>query len=63
MEKDGERLVLYSTRHGRITELLEDGVAPNFVQAEAGHTAFQTTQRYMHLRDKLRVEAIRGSKT
>ncbi|MFO0926135.1 MAG: tyrosine-type recombinase/integrase [Gemmataceae bacterium] len=46
--KDGENLVLYSSRHTRLTELAP-GVSGAVLQEVAGHTNFTTTQRYLHL--------------
>lgn len=47
-EKDGENLVLYSSRHTRLTELAGD-VNPHLLQKLAGHTSFATTLRYLHV--------------
>jgi len=47
-EKEGEKLVLYSNRHTRLTELASD-VAAAVLPAVAGHTNFTTTQRYLHM--------------
>ena len=44
-EKEGEKLVLYSNRHTRLTELASD-VAAAVLQAVAGHTNFTTTQHW-----------------
>jgi integrase len=47
-EKEGENLVLYSSRHTRLTELAGD-VNPHLLQKLAGHTSFATTLRYLHV--------------
>ncbi len=51
-EKSGEKLVLYSSRHTRITELVTNGLGMKVVMEEAGHKVPNTTNRYMHLADK-----------
>jgi integrase len=50
-EKKGEKLVLYSTRHTRITELFVEGNEQHVVMAESGHVVPATTERYKHLAD------------
>jgi integrase len=45
-EKAGERLVPYSTRHTRITELFVEGNDHAVVMFDAGHKNPQTTERY-----------------
>lgn len=47
-ERDGENLVLYSSRHTRLTELAPD-MNPHLLQQVAGHTTFTMTQRYLHV--------------
>ncbi len=44
-----EKLVLYSNRHTRITELVSQGLPLPVVQHEAGHVRLNTTQKYIHL--------------
>ncbi len=48
-EKAGERIVLYSHRHTRITELYVEGHDTGVVMQEAGHAVPSTTERYKHL--------------
>jgi integrase len=49
-ERAGERLVMYSTRHTRITEMIRDGVGLPVVSREAGHAQVSTTANiYTHL--------------
>jgi integrase len=48
-EKTGERLVPYSTRHTRITELFVEGNDHAVVMHDAGHVIPATTERYKHL--------------
>jgi integrase len=48
-EKAGERIVPYSTRHTRITELFVEGHDHAVVMFEAGHKVPATTERYKHL--------------
>lgn len=48
-EKRGERLVPYSTRHSRISELVREGHQPSIIMREAGHSSPLTTERYVHL--------------
>ena len=43
-EKKGEKLVLYSTRHTRITELFVQGNEQHVVMAESGHIVPMTTE-------------------
>jgi len=47
-ERDGEQLVLYTSRHTRLTELAPD-MNPYLLQQVAGHTTFGMTQRYLHV--------------
>jgi integrase len=49
--KKGEKLVLYSTRHTRITEMFVEGNEQHVVMAESGHVVPATTERYKHLAD------------
>lgn len=58
-EKNGERLVPYSTRHTRITELITLDHSLSVVQFEAGHKSLVTTQRYVHLSSSLVSSRIR----
>jgi site-specific recombinase XerD len=60
-EKAGERLVPYSTRHTRITELFTEGVPQAVVMFEAGHTNPLTTERYKHMASSHVTETIRKS--
>jgi integrase len=48
-ERAGERLVPYSTRHNRITEMFTEGVDQAVVMFDAGHVVPATTERYKHL--------------
>lgn len=58
-EKTGEKLVLYSTRHTRITEMLREGVGLAAASKEAGHKNASTTDRhYSHLSDSDVAEAV-----
>lgn len=59
MLKGGERLVMYSSRHTRITEMHVEGVDPVTIQLEAGHTKKETTDRYTHLIGKFRADRVR----
>jgi integrase len=56
-KKEGETLVLYSTRHTRLTELAP-GVSAAVLQEVAGHTTFATTQRYLHLASQQLYNAV-----
>lgn len=58
-EKAGERLVPYSTRHTRITELFTEGNDHAVVMFDAGHTNPLTTERYKHLAGSHVTETIR----
>jgi integrase len=58
-EKAGERLVLYSSRHTRITELVASGLPMKVIMDEAGHKIPNTTNRYTHLADDFITEAVR----
>ena len=58
-EKGGERLVLYSSRHTRITELVVQGLSMKVVMDEAGHKIPATTNRYTHLADEFITESVR----
>jgi len=59
-EKAGERLVSYSSRHGRITRLAVQGVSPDVIMRDAGHANPATTQRYIHLASTHVADAIRA---
>lgn len=58
-EKGGERLVLYSSRHTRITELVASNIPMKAVMDEAGHKVPATTNRYTHLADEYQTGIIR----
>lgn len=58
-EKGGERLVLYSSRHTRITELVASNIPMKAVMDEAGHKIPATTNRYTHLADEYQTYLIR----
>jgi integrase len=58
-EKAGERLVLYSSRHTRITEMVAAGLPAKVVMDEAGHKVPTTTNRYTHLADEFVTETVR----
>lgn len=58
-EKVGERLVPYSARHSRISELVREGHQPSIIMREAGHTNPATTERYIHLAGSDVAEQIR----
>jgi site-specific recombinase XerD len=58
-EKGGERLVLYSSRHTRITELVVQGLPMKVITDETGHKIPTTTQRYTHLADEFITETVR----
>lgn len=45
----GEKLVPYSSRHTRVTEMFEEGHEQYIVQADAGHASPVTTEKYKHL--------------
>jgi integrase len=67
-EKAGERVVPYSTRHTRITELFVEGNDHAVVMFDAGHVIPQTTERYKHLAashvaDAIRRRSQRGTST
>jgi len=57
--KIGEKLVLYSTRHTRITELFVEGNEQHVVMAESGHLLPMTTERYKHLADDYVTSRVR----
>jgi integrase len=57
--KAGEKLVLYSTRHTRITELVAADVPMKAVMDDAGHKVPSTTNRYTHLADDFVSDVIR----
>lgn len=58
-EVDGERLVPYSSRHTRITEMFVQEVDAASVQFEAGHSNGITTERYKHLQAARVADKIR----
>ncbi len=58
-EKKGEKLVLYSTRHTRITEMFVEGNEQHVVMAESGHVVPMTTERYKHLADDYVTNRVR----
>lgn len=55
----GEKLVLYSTRHTRITEMFVEGNEQHVVMAESGHVVPATTERYKHLADDYVTSRVR----
>jgi integrase len=57
--KKGEKLVLYSTRHTRITEMFVEGNEQHVVMAESGHLVPTTTERYKHLADEYVTSRVR----
>lgn len=57
--KKGEKLVLYSTRHTRITEMFVEGNEHHVVMAESGHLVPMTTERYKHLADDYVTNRVR----
>lgn len=57
--KKGEKLVLYNTRHTRITELFVQGNEQHVVMAESGHVVPATTERYKHLADQYVTSRVR----
>ena len=57
--KKGEKLVLYSTRHTRITEMFVEGNEQHVVMAESGHLVPMTTERYKHLADDYVTSRVR----
>lgn len=59
-EKNGERIVCYSTRHSRISELVREGHQQSVIMEEAGHKTPAVTLRYIHLTSKEVVDRIRG---
>jgi len=60
-EKSGQKLVPYSTRHTRITELFTEGHDHAVVMFEAGHKNPQTTERYKHLASSHVASKIRST--
>jgi integrase len=58
-EKAGERIVPYSTRHTRITELIVEENTQAVVMFDAGHTNPLTTERYKHLASSHVTQSIR----
>jgi integrase len=59
-EKAGERIVPYSTRHTRITELFTEGNDHAVVMFDAGHVIPTTTERYKHLAGSHVTDSIRN---
>jgi hypothetical protein len=57
--KKGEKLVLYSTLHTRITELFVQGNEHHVVIAESGHIVPMTTERYTHRADDYVTNRVR----
>ncbi len=57
--KKGEKLVLYSSRHTRITEMFVEGIEQHVVMAESGHVVPATTERYKHLADDYVTNRVR----
>lgn len=60
-EKNGEKLVLYSTRHTRNVEMIRDeGIDVAIASKEMGHAHISTTvKHYLHLTDGDVTEAVR----
>jgi len=60
-EKNGEKLVLYSTRHTRNVEMIRDeGIDLSIASKEMGHANISTTVRhYLHLTDSDVTDAVR----
>jgi integrase len=58
--KGGEGLVLYSSRHTRLTELATE-LPASLLQDVAGHTTFQMTRRYLHTADQTLVEKVQAA--
>jgi hypothetical protein len=56
----GERLVPYSTRHTRITELKVEGVGHTEAMREAVHTNPLTTERYTHIAGSHVTQTVRS---
>ncbi len=54
----GEELVLYNSRHTRLTELAPE-LPAGLLQDVAGHTTFQMTRRYLHTAKQTLVEKLR----
>lgn len=50
IDQTGERLVPYSFRHGRATELTEKGLTTRILMELLGHKQERTTHRYQHPR-------------
>ncbi|MBX3397475.1 MAG: site-specific integrase [Gemmataceae bacterium] len=50
IDQNGERLVPYSFRHGRATELTENGMTTRMLMEVLGHHQEKTTHRYQHPR-------------
>jgi integrase len=57
-EKGGERIVMYTTRHSRGTELVKLVPLPT-VMAELGHKRLSTSQRYLHTSDDYNTQVVR----
>lgn len=58
-EKGGERLVPYSSRHLRCSEMLSQGLDVITVMMDMGHADVKTTNRYTHLSASLIAQRIR----
>jgi integrase len=60
-EKNGEKLVLYSTRHTRNVEMIRDeGIDIAVASKEMGHAHITTTvKHYLHLTDGDVTDAVR----
>jgi len=54
-EKEGERIVPYTTRHTRTTEMVTEGNDKEIIRQEAGHRFGTTTEKYIHLANSLTV--------
>jgi len=64
VDQEGERLVPYSLRHGRATELTVGGMPTRLVADFLGHVQEKTTARYQHPRKRDVREALnRASRT
>jgi site-specific recombinase XerD len=62
-EKAGEKIVPYTTRHSRITELFIEGNDHAVVMFDAGHVVPATTERYKQLSASHVADAIRRRDT
>jgi site-specific recombinase XerD len=60
-EKVGHKeLHPHSFRHGGLTNLLLNGVDVKTIQALAGHSSLNTTQRYLHIGSNNLIQKIKG---